>query len=118
MNVEVLPHDICKLQPPKLYENVQELYFQAGKLFFLQKAKKWQNVIFGPMYCSTIHVSYETKMEIILKPNVLSSQVWQGGHLEKAFGKLQIADFKLHIFYPQFPLHEAIRICFKLLPPP
>ena len=26
-------YDICKLQPPKLYKNVQELYCQAGKLF-------------------------------------------------------------------------------------
>ena len=33
MNVEVLSHDFCKLQHPKLYKNVQELYCQAGKLF-------------------------------------------------------------------------------------
>ena len=33
MNIEVFPHDFCKLQPPKLYENVQELYYQARKLF-------------------------------------------------------------------------------------
>ena len=44
MNVEVLPHNFCKSQPPKLYKNVQELYCQAGKLF-LQKFKKWQNVM-------------------------------------------------------------------------
>jgi hypothetical protein len=33
MNVEVFPHDFCKLQPQKLYKNVQELYCQAWKLF-------------------------------------------------------------------------------------
>ena len=33
MNVEVLPHDFCKLQPPKLYKNVQEPFCQAWKLF-------------------------------------------------------------------------------------
>ena len=33
MKVEVLPHDFCKLQPPKLYKNVQEPFCQAWKLF-------------------------------------------------------------------------------------
>ena len=33
MNVEVFPHDFCKLQTSKLYKNVQELYCQARKLF-------------------------------------------------------------------------------------
>jgi hypothetical protein len=27
------PHDICKLQPPKLYQIVQELSCQAGNFF-------------------------------------------------------------------------------------
>ena len=31
MSVEVLSHDFCKLQHPKLYRNVQELYCQARK---------------------------------------------------------------------------------------
>ena len=33
MNVEVLPHDFCKLQPLKLYKIVQEPFCQAWKLF-------------------------------------------------------------------------------------
>ena len=33
MNVEVLPHDFCKLQPPKLDKNVPDPFWQAGKLF-------------------------------------------------------------------------------------
>ena len=33
MNVEVLPHDFCKLQPLKLYKIVQEPFCQARKLF-------------------------------------------------------------------------------------
>ena len=33
MKVEVLLHDFCKLQPPKLYKNVQEPFCQAWKLF-------------------------------------------------------------------------------------
>ena len=50
MNVEVLPHDICKLQPPKLYKNMQELYCQAGKLFSVEILKMaechfWANVM-------------------------------------------------------------------------
>ena len=32
MNVEVLSHDFCKLQPSKLYKNVQEPFCQASKL--------------------------------------------------------------------------------------
>ena len=48
MNVEVLPHDFCKLQPPKLDRNVQESFWQAGKLF---SAEIWKmlNVILEPM---------------------------------------------------------------------
>ena len=42
MNVEVLPQYICKLQTPKLYKNVQELYRQAGKLF---SSEIWANVM-------------------------------------------------------------------------
>ena len=46
MNVEVLP--FSKLQPPKLYKNVQEPFVKQGN-FFLQKFEKWQDFIFGPM---------------------------------------------------------------------
>jgi hypothetical protein len=48
MNLEVLPHEFCKLQPSKLYKKVQELFCQAEKLF-LQEFEKCKNVIFGPM---------------------------------------------------------------------
>ena len=41
MNLEVFPHDFCKLQPPKLYKNVRN--------FFMQKVEKLQRVIFGLM---------------------------------------------------------------------
>ena len=37
--VGVLLHDVCKLQPPKLYKNVQELFAKQGN-FFLQKVEK------------------------------------------------------------------------------
>ena len=50
MNIEVFPHNFCKLQPPKLYENVQELYYQARKLFSAEMWKMaecqfWANVM-------------------------------------------------------------------------
>ena len=50
MNVEVLPHDFCKLQPPKLDKNVQEPFWQAGKLFSAEIWKMaechfWANVM-------------------------------------------------------------------------
>ena len=50
MNVEVLPHDFCKLQPQKLYENVQGPFCQAGKLFSAEiwkmaKCHFWANVM-------------------------------------------------------------------------
>ena len=48
MNLEVSPHGFCKLQPPKLYKNVQKPFCLAGKLFSAE-FEKWQNVIFGPM---------------------------------------------------------------------
>ena len=43
MNVEVLPHDFCKLQPLKLYRIVQEPFFQAWKLF---SAEIWKMSVF------------------------------------------------------------------------
>ena len=50
MNVEVLPHDFCKLQPLKLYRIVQEPFFQAWKLFSAEIWKMlechfWANVM-------------------------------------------------------------------------
>ena len=48
MNVEVLLHDFYKLQPPKLDKNVQESFWQAGKLFSAE-IEKWKNVIFERM---------------------------------------------------------------------
>ena len=33
MNLIILLHDFSKLQPPKLYKNVQELFCQVVKLF-------------------------------------------------------------------------------------
>ena len=33
INLEVLPHDFCKLPPPKLYKKVPELFSQAENLF-------------------------------------------------------------------------------------
>jgi hypothetical protein len=50
MNVEVLPHDFCTLQPQKLYKNVQEPFCQAWKLFFAEIWKMlechfWANVM-------------------------------------------------------------------------
>ena len=48
MNLEVLPHDFCKLQPPKLYQNFRNFFVKPGN-FFLQKFEKLQHVIFGLM---------------------------------------------------------------------
>ena len=48
MNLEDLPHDFCKLQPPKLYKNVKNFFVKPGN-FFLQKFEKLQDVIFGLM---------------------------------------------------------------------
>ena len=50
MNVEVLPHHFCKLQPQKLYKNVQEPFCQAWKLFSAEIWKMsechfWANVM-------------------------------------------------------------------------
>ena len=45
MYLEVIPHDFCKLQPPKLYKNVRNFFVKPGN-FFLQKFEKLQNVIF------------------------------------------------------------------------
>jgi hypothetical protein len=50
MNLEVLPHGFCKLQPPKLYKNVQKPFCQAGKLFSAEIWKMaechfWANVM-------------------------------------------------------------------------
>ena len=39
INVEVLPHNFCKLQPLKLYKIVQEPFCQAWKLFFCRNLK-------------------------------------------------------------------------------
>ena len=36
MNLDVLPHDFCKLQPPELYKKVKELFCQAEKLFYAE----------------------------------------------------------------------------------
>ena len=51
MNVEVLPHDFCKLQPLKLYKIVQEPFCQAWKLFSAEIWKMlechfWSDVMF------------------------------------------------------------------------
>ena len=43
-----MPHDFCKLQPQKLYENVQEPFCQSWKLFSAEILKIW-NVIFWLM---------------------------------------------------------------------
>ena len=48
MNLEVLPHDFCKLQPLKLKKLCRSLFVKPGN-FFLQKFEKCWNVIFGPM---------------------------------------------------------------------
>ena len=50
MNLQGLLHDFVKLQPPKLYKNVQELFRQAGKLFCAEIRKMaefhfWANVM-------------------------------------------------------------------------
>ena len=50
MNREVLPYGFCKLQPPKLDKNVQEPFWQAGKLFSAEIWKMaechfWANVM-------------------------------------------------------------------------
>ena len=34
MNVEFLPHDFCKLQPPKLYKNAQEPFWEMAECHF------------------------------------------------------------------------------------
>jgi hypothetical protein len=47
MNVEVLPHGFCKLQPQKLYKNVQEPFGQAWKLFFCRNLKNVGMSFFG-----------------------------------------------------------------------
>ena len=48
--VEVLPHDFCKLQPSKLYKNVQEPFCQARNLFSAEIGKMaechiWANLM-------------------------------------------------------------------------
>ena len=48
LNLDVFPHAFCKLQPPKLYKMCRSFIVKPEN-FFLQKFKKWQNVIFGPM---------------------------------------------------------------------
>ena len=45
MNLDVLPHDFSKLQPPNLYKNFQEYFWQAGKLFSAENLFK--GYIFG-----------------------------------------------------------------------
>ena len=50
MNIEVLPHVFSKLQPQKLYKNVQEPFCQAWKLFSAEIWKMsechfWANVM-------------------------------------------------------------------------
>ena len=50
MNLDVLPHDISKLQPPNLSKNFQEYFWQARKLFSAEIWNKtechfWANVM-------------------------------------------------------------------------
>ena len=54
MNVEVLPHDFCKLQPPKLYKNVQEPFCQAGKTFFCRNLKNGRMSFLGQCNVETV----------------------------------------------------------------
>ena len=61
---EVLPDDFYKLQPPKLYENVQEPFCQAWKLFSTEIWKMlechfWADVMLGQ---STFCIFWSTQM--------------------------------------------------------
>ena len=39
MDLEIFLHDFCKLEPLKLYKNVQALFCQAKKFFYAEIGK-------------------------------------------------------------------------------
>ena len=78
MNLEVLPHDFCKLQPTKMYKNVRNFFVKPGN-FFLQKFEKLKHVIFELMECLDSFTSGHPG-PLLLK----SSEVW-GWFFQKLF---------------------------------
>ena len=91
MNVEVAPHDVCKLQPIKLYKNVQAFFCQARKFEVWKTAvcHFWANVfvktvsgpsLLGPLLLKSCMIRFSQYVFLETTSTLVHCRKLSGGH--------------------------------------